>query len=294
MPADFIHLRKYISDLRAPAPDGRLVFSELPKGSIDLGRPSLSAKVVLQGEERYEVDGRKAVLKPGSVLIVAPGQDCKALIGDNTAGLCIYLPQRAAVARPHPGEMSSAPILLPLIDHPFGEWVKSVSRTVAGEPDAGRRHADCLLKVAQGRLTNFIEIADRRGSALSVERPARRAELLRRVELARAFLHATPTRAVSLAELSEAAGLSAFHLSRCFRDVHGVPPVAYHRGYRLDLAAVQLRHGRKIVELVAEFGFADQTSFSRAFARKFGCSPGSLRPKRTISTGRLARHHEKR
>ena len=105
--------------------------------------------------------------------------------------------------------------------------------------------------------------------------------MLRRVERARGHLHDNPGRTVKLEELARVASLSPFHLARSFQAVHGLPPAAYHRTHRLNLAADILARAKRSPAQVAEdVGFSDQASFSRAFTRHHGLTPGVVRGSR--------------
>jgi len=79
---------------------------------------------------------------------------------------------------------------------------------------------------------------------------------------------------VSLEQLTAVAGLSAFHLSRVFTKVTGVPPHTYQLQVRLKKATDLLAAGKPLVEVALLTGFCDQSHFQKAFKRKFGITPG--------------------
>jgi AraC-like DNA-binding protein len=59
-----------------------------------------------------------------------------------------------------------------------------------------------------------------------------------------------------------------------FRDVAGVPPLAYLNRWRMLLARRALRHGdARVGALAAELGYASESAFSTAFKREVGESP---------------------
>lgn len=278
----FIHQRQHLDAPRADAPDGRLVLSQLPAGRSRIARRALSVKVVLQGEERYVFGGRTHRLSPGQVMIADVGDEMEvgAAHGSEPTGVCLYLPGSV------PGSadvLESGPFVLPLVDHPFGDWLRGLGRELADDPKRGARFAGQALTAARAGLSGFVDEAARRASGISSDRPSTRMELLRRVELARAHLHAVQDRIVPLAELSSVAGLSSFHLARTFREVHGAPPASYHRDLRLDLAARLLRQeGAPAGEIALRVGFSDQAGFTRAFARRHGVTPGRIGGRRGV------------
>ena len=78
---------------------------------------------------------------------------------------------------------------------------------------------------------------------------------------------------VSLDDLARAAGLSKFHLARCFRRNCGLAPHAYQKLVRVSEAKRCLEQGQSIKEAALMSGFADQAHFCRTFKNLVGVSP---------------------
>jgi AraC family transcriptional regulator len=99
------------------------------------------------------------------------------------------------------------------------------------------------------------------------------------LERARAFAEANACENVSLEQLAEVAGLSAYHFSRQFAARFGVSPIAFVREQRMASAAVRLsgKTAPTLVELAFDLGFESQEGFTRAFKRAHGVSPGRYR-----------------
>ncbi|MGJ3243411.1 MAG: AraC family transcriptional regulator [Opitutales bacterium] len=98
------------------------------------------------------------------------------------------------------------------------------------------------------------------------------------VEAARRFFHRRFREPVGLPAAAEAAGLSVEHLCRRFKAEQGLSPGAYLRQLRLQAAAERLRASRLPVNDIArQCGYLDVDSFSRAFARAYGCRPSQWR-----------------
>jgi len=92
------------------------------------------------------------------------------------------------------------------------------------------------------------------------------------------YLHARVADEIRLADLARLAGVHPAHLNRVFRKRHGCSVGEYIRQLRVDLAARELAASRKpIADIAAAMGFADQSHFSRVFARRAGMSPGRYR-----------------
>ncbi|HWC84360.1 MAG TPA: AraC family transcriptional regulator [Pseudonocardiaceae bacterium] len=95
-----------------------------------------------------------------------------------------------------------------------------------------------------------------------------------------ALMHGDPARSWGLAGLSEAAGMSRSHFAHRFREVSGQPPLTYLAHWRIRLAERALREsGSTVAALAQRLGYATESSFSHAFARITGVSPGQYRRK---------------
>ena len=276
MSAEFIDMQAHRDRVSAPSTGARVVLSRLPRGASPIGG-ALSLKFVLDGQERYRIDGRTYRVEPGQLLIMDPARTGEVTLPTASTGLCLYLPQ-VANARSHSTDLLlDGPVTLAAARHPLGTLLTAVARRLARQPDAGTELADRIVRRASARLSQLMADNDHRLDGLDAVRPATRRELLRRVEIARAWLHAHPDRAVSLGELAAQSGTSAFHLARAFAAVHGEAPATYHRNLRLDAIAGELRRAAITpAEAAIRLGFADQAGFTRAFKRRHGVTPGAL------------------
>jgi AraC-like DNA-binding protein len=98
------------------------------------------------------------------------------------------------------------------------------------------------------------------------------------VRRAKELLHANMSANVSLRSLAEACKLSVSHFARAFKVSTGVPPHQWLITARIEMARHLLVHSPSpLVEVAAICGFADQSHFSRIFARATGSSPGAWR-----------------
>ncbi|MBA2673334.1 AraC family transcriptional regulator [Ramlibacter sp.] len=95
-----------------------------------------------------------------------------------------------------------------------------------------------------------------------------------RLRTAHAFVHANFMRDFSIDELSQAAGLSRFHLMRAFRKEFGLPPHTYANQLKLIAAKQKLQAGVAPAEVAVEVGFYDQSHLTRLFKRAFDLTPG--------------------
>ena len=95
--------------------------------------------------------------------------------------------------------------------------------------------------------------------------------------------------ALSLTALADRVGFSVPHFCARFKQLFGVPPIAFQLRLRLHLAASLLRDTTlSVKEVSRRVGYRDVYYFSRHFKRQFGISPKHLR---TLPGNRIATLH---
>lgn len=95
---------------------------------------------------------------------------------------------------------------------------------------------------------------------------------------ATALLSERIDRAVSLSEVAAECKLSVSHFARSFKQAVGQTPYRWLLDQRLDAAKSLMQHsGLRLSEIALGCGFADQASFTRAFKKIAGTSPGDWR-----------------
>lgn len=230
----------------------------------------LCIRYVARGCENYRIGGRGYRVEAGQVMI-APhdqGAECEIRKVDRsgTLGMCTLVHGK--------------------FDWVFGPLVlaaacSSVGPIVRHSADAlwrGSRQKDLLARNLvvglRAELPIIVDLLLAQASAVEAARPATRFEMVRKANLALAYLHSTIDRAVDLNELSEAVGASPFRLLAGFQQCLGETPALYHRKLRLRLVIEEAaRRGVAIGAICDEFGFADSSSFSHAYRRAFGEAP---------------------
>ena len=87
-----------------------------------------------------------------------------------------------------------------------------------------------------------------------------------------------PARDWTLDELATHAGASRATLVRLFQKTAGMAPLAFLTELRLGLARHKLLAGTTtLAAIAAEVGYQSESTFSRAFQRRFGMRPGEAR-----------------
>lgn len=82
----------------------------------------------------------------------------------------------------------------------------------------------------------------------------------------------------SLSELSKRIGLNTFKLKKNFKELFGVPVFKYLQNERLNTAYDLLRNQQVTVQEAAwHVGYDSLSSFSNAFAKKFGFRPSEIK-----------------
>lgn len=276
MAAAFSVLDQHMDAPRAPHPEGRLILSTLAPGQTVIGAAAPSLKMVLEGEEIYQIDGRSVRVEPGQFLYLDAGAACLGTNKVETVGLCLSLPDGwagAGGAEGHDPVLGRA-LVFSARASGVGRTLEHYGRAIARNPEEGARLAGEIVARAGAAVRE--PLADSRAAiaALKVVKASTRISLFQRLERARGFLHAHDDRTVTLGELAGVASLSQFHLARYFRLAFGRPPIAYHRALRLARAAEFLAHQEGTIAEAAEIaGYSDSVSLCHAFRRHFGKAP---------------------
>ncbi|MFL6844188.1 MAG: helix-turn-helix domain-containing protein [Allosphingosinicella sp.] len=280
----FGHVSAHITSRPPGCPDGRVVLSTMGRGDSPIYCATPALKFVLEGEERYEVDGRIRVVRPGEFLLVEAGTRLRAILPrrDCTVGLCIYLKQdewAPYVALAENDDDAREPaggrvMVLSASGTELGRHLQSTGRALAQDLSKGEAMAETACELASRHLHSALVDVRRGLAAIDAASNVTRRDLYTRLDRARAFLHDNPHRPVPLDELARAAGLSQFHLLRSYKAAFGAPPASYHRRLRLDKAAAEILEGARPPGTIGQrYGFADLRSFRRAFVGQFGCPP---------------------
>ncbi len=171
-------------------------------------------------------------------------------------------------------QIAERPVCLPFLPDPtigdpaLAEAFLRLHRTL-GDP-ASRLEQDSRLLAALSRLVTRWTEAPPAPPAVSASSRA--------MFRARDYLNAHCEENVSLAALSQTAGLSEYHFCRAFGKAVGMPPHQYqtqariHRAKRLIVGVVPL------AQVAALTGFAQQSHSGWHFKRLVGVTPGQYAP----------------
>jgi len=184
----------------------------------------------------------------------------------------------ATSSRDHP-LLTALPALLvaDLRGRPCAEWAATSFRYAAREHAARRPDSQEIL----ARLSEMLFVEAVRGYVEALPGTATGwLAALRDPSLARALsaLHLQPARAWTTAALAKEASLSRSAFAERFTSTVGLPPKSYLTRWRMLLAGQRLRESSDtLAQIALTVGYESEFTFSRAFAREMGVTPGAWR-----------------
>jgi AraC-like DNA-binding protein len=101
-----------------------------------------------------------------------------------------------------------------------------------------------------------------------------RAELYKRLCVAKDYMDAHPDRRIGIDEVASVAFLSPHHFKRVFKELFGITPHKYHVSKRLEHSRrLLLDDSAKVEDVCRNTGFESSSSFIRLFREHYGCTP---------------------
>ena len=82
--------------------------------------------------------------------------------------------------------------------------------------------------------------------------------------------------------IADEAGYSAYHFSRMFTRVIGIPVMSYVTWRKLQYALYELSQGKKVIDVAMEYGFETHGGFTKAFVHWFGFPPSLSKLRLTV------------
>lgn len=254
----------------------------------------LSIKSIVRGQAMWSTDEGRFVLDADSILVVNNQQPYTILIDSPHPVVTFCLFFRDGLVedawRCHTsgaGELLDDPLKsLP----PAGFFERMHPKQGHLAAVLGRMHRDIASGTATGEsledgfhraaseLLKFREELRRAVSRVPAARAATRAELMRRLTLARSIIEESIGEPLNLQTIAAGACLSPYHLHRLFTRVFGETPHSYAVRRRMDRARRLLSQtDMPVTEICFESGFQSLGSFSTLFRKQNGCSPQQFR-----------------
>jgi AraC-like DNA-binding protein len=243
--------------------------------------------IVVSGTGSHRTQAGLDPLGLGDVVFLRPGvwhgyQDCADLVVHNCCFSAELLHRELAWTR-------EDPVLGHLLwTGPYAGQRRGVLSTHLPEPERAAcvEHLDALSRLTDGPLRlHRGDIVARLSLALGhVARAAlgEAGEVLERVHPsvveAMRRMEARPAHPWTLTELAGDLHLAPGYLVRLFKLATGLPPMAFLSRHRVELAAEQLLHTDRPINVIGEsVGWPDPNYFARRFRSHFGLSASAYR-----------------
>lgn len=149
-----------------------------------------------------------------------------------------------------------------------------IHRELCEETSGGKLLIECLTQALVAHLISTYSSDTAPGFAPQGGVKLDNARLQRVLD----YIHDHLDSDLTLAKLSEVACLSKHHFARAFREATGAPPHRFIGERRLDHAICLLRGSdTSLAQIAFACRFSSQATFTRAFRRRVGVSPGEFR-----------------
>ena len=255
------------------APDHPLFPGGQPCSSFCIVFPRGSAWIQHEG-------GRRFVADPSVATAYNQGQIYHRWHIGGRADRCDWLAFPVSIVRDVVGRYSPA-------DAEHRQWpLRFVSAPLGARAYAGQRQlfaaliegtADASIGVEERALALLDHVVSRAYSAATVDPPRVSARSREAVEAVRHLIARRPEERASLADLSDAVGVSAFHLCRAFRTVTGRTITAFRTELRLRASLERIAAGEDLTAIALSLGFVSHSHFTQAFRRAYGVPPAIMR-----------------
>lgn len=239
-----------------------------------------SVCVPLSGEFRLHMRSGTYAVQAGQALLIDPTQVELTQVSAGTHFIEFNVPKADLVslgAELTPGGLGSATEFNPVVRGVLVEKLKTLALQAAAclQPGASAAAREFMFRRWSELLTltlldEHIQLEQRIGRG-----GARPPALKRALDFIAAHAHEE----LLIADIANAACVSARSLLRMFHEHLEQSPGAYLRHTRLDLARSALRNGTatSIQDLAQQSGFQNAGKFSQAYKRRFGESPSETR-----------------
>jgi AraC family transcriptional regulator len=268
-------------------------FSEFWDAGITIKQPGYALKYVLEGTEKYEINGQAFAIRQGQYFLLSPGATGYGDIKGTTTvrGICVRLAPRlvaevyAASRLSTDAEPDRMLAGLPNMDTFWGhqpnaripQMLHQVGTSVLRDMnDLPVFDHSFFYQLAESYLIDY-QVLNKQHEAIGAAKSATVRELHRRLLIGKYFIEDCYQAPITVTEVAREAMMSEYQFYRLFKSVFGVSPYQYilhkrlHHGYQL------LTDGRmSITEVATLTGFADVHSFSKAFKKHFGVVPSAV------------------
>lgn len=283
-------------NIQFPVNSNLVNFSVLKEFYSPIGFRSFSIKYVVQGHEKYKVNGNDFHVRTGDYLLANAFCEGSVEIDSKqeVTGICIDVSPTllSAVVASYLSPDSPDPDIG--LDRFFNspEFLEDIHR--ASETQLGRslrllgyqlrqdpfgEHVfteEFYYTLAENLVADHREVYQRVKSIKALKLSTRK-DLYRKLQKGKQLMDQGYASPLNMASVAAEATLSEYHFFRLFKMVYGTSPNQYLLKKRLEKAYQWLQNGYGPVSSVAlQAGFTDVFGFSKAFKKQYGFSPSRL------------------
>lgn len=231
---------------------------------------TLGIGAVQRGEVLYNVSGKKAILAPGSLVVINPetlhtcnpaNEACRSYYMLQLDTDWCFQVQRSMWEIKHfigveKTRIDNAPL--------YEQYCKTIEHLMDEK---------IHLQEKEQILFDLVCVV----FSVACSPQAKKKELTDKIEELKQILSADLRKDYTLNSLAEELNFNPYTLIRSFKAVTGITPHAYRMNCRIEQARALLQQGRDIVETALECGFFDQSHFHRHFKAMTTVTPQEYR-----------------
>jgi AraC-like DNA-binding protein len=221
--------------------------------------------VTIKGVQTFSYRGARRFSMPGQVIVLHPDEEHDGGAGtdDGLQYRMLYLEPALLLEC-----LDAVRIGLPFVDQPVISDPVLAGTLLAALSELDRELDEMFVDDFVSRVASGLA-----RHARTPQRPLG-AIAWQRARMARDYLEAHVTRAVTSGELEAVTGLDRFALARHFRAAFATSPHRYLLMRRLQRARAMIGAGEALSEAAFATGFADQSHLNRHFKKAYGMTPG--------------------
>lgn len=225
--------------------------------------------VILRGRCRFESGGQRHVAEAGDVFVIEPYVVHAASCPDEMDYRVVYCsPERLRLAA---GGGATGPLGLAFPDVVYS--ARDASTSALGHAVVGVA-ASGEFGALEPVLCAFAARYGRPGPSSAHD--GAQGHVARALALIDASVAERVGAPLCFAAVAAEVGITQAYLNRLFRRAVGLPPSAYVRQRRLQVAKALIRSGADLAGAAADAGFADQSHMTREFRRIQGVTPSAV------------------
>lgn len=267
-------------DYKEPSSD--VFLSKLEDYNATNQKANFSIKTVLNGTEKYRINGHSFHLTNHEYLVVNQDSEVELKVDQaNTKGICLYpsvhllndvyrnVSSKEIELLDDPFELVTAPNFTEkkyrFKDNQTGKFLACQIDAIL---DSFNRGIDVDMNEFYGTLLDKLisdqEKVNKLLNSLNSAKQSTKEELLRRVEYAKNYIEDNYREKLSLEEIAENAFLSKYHFVRSFKSLYQISPIQFLLQIRLKKANELLQQEYSFSEVNDMVGFSDAKNLRKA------------------------------